>query len=173
MLKKTTVKLDHIHDLDMCEMIESGLRGGTCQVSRTHTKANNKYMASYNIDIVASYIMYLDANNLYGGGMSEKLPYAEFEWSNDIQTAEDVLKYDNGDNGYFLDVDLHYPEDLHDLHSDYPLAPENLKVPADMVSDFSKSIYSHYNAGKPVTDERIKTLILNVRDKNKLCCSHP
>lgn len=166
MLKNTKVKLDHIHDLDMYEMIESGLRGGMCQVSRKHMKANNKYMASYNADLVSSYIMYLDANNLYGGGMSEKLPYSEFEWSDDIQTAEDVLNYENGDNGYFLEVDLGYPEHLHDLHSDYPLAPENLKVSADMVSDFSKDIYSKYHEGKPVRDETVNKLILNVKDKS-------
>ena len=128
-------------------------------------KANHKYMASYNTDIVSSYIMYLDANNLYGGGMSEKIHYAEFEWSDDIKTAEDVLKYDNGDHGYFVEVDLHYPEHLHDLHSDYPLSPEILKVSADMVSDFSKEIYSIYHEGKPVKYESVKKLILNVRDK--------
>ena len=159
MLKNTKVKLDHIHDLDMYEMIESGLRGGMCQVSRKHMKANNKYMASYNADLVSSYIMYLDANNLYGGGMSEKLPYSEFEWSDDIQTAEDVLNYENGDNGYFLEADLGYPEHLHDLHSDYHLAPENLKVSADMVSDFGKDIYSKYHEGKPVRDETLNKLI--------------
>ena len=71
MLKNTKVKLDHIHDLDMYEMIESGLRGGMCQVPRKHMTANNRYMASCNADLVSSYIMYLDANNLYGGGMSE------------------------------------------------------------------------------------------------------
>ena len=147
-------------------MIESGLRGGLCQVSRKHMKANNKYMASYNADLVSSYIMYLDANNLYGGGMSEKLPYSEFEWSDDIQTAEDVLNYENGDNGYFLEVDLGYPEHLHDLHLDYPLAPENLKVSADMVSDFSKDIYSKCHEGKPVRDETVNKLILNVKDKS-------
>ena len=94
-------------------------------------------MSEYKHDVISSYIMYLDANNLYGGGMSEKLPYAGFEWSNDIQNTEDILKYDNGTHGYILEVDLEYPKELHDEHADYPLAPGNMKVSADMVSDFS------------------------------------
>ena len=69
--KNTKVKLGDTHDLDMYDMIESGLRGGMCPVSRKHMNVNNEYMASYNADLVSSYIMYLDANNLYGGGMSE------------------------------------------------------------------------------------------------------
>ena len=79
--------------------------------------------------------------------------------------ADDVLKYDNGDHGYFLEVDLAYAAELHDSHVDYPLAFENLKVSADMVSDFSKQIYSHYHDEKPCRDENIKKLILSVQDK--------
>ena len=56
----------------MYEMIEKGLRGGVCQVSRKHVTANNKYMKTYNKDVVSSYISYLDANNLYGVGMTQK-----------------------------------------------------------------------------------------------------
>ena len=147
--------MEQLSDLDMYQMIETGVRGGMCQVSKKHMKANNKYMDNYNQDIISSFIAYLDANNLYGGGMSEKLPSSDFEWSDDIQTAEDVLKYDNGDNGYILDVDLHYPKDRHDLHADYPLAPENMNVSADMVSYFSKYTYSHYNEGEPVKDANV------------------
>ena len=95
----------------------------------------------------------------------KKIPCAEFEWSNDIRNTEDVMKYDNGEHGYFLEVDLGYPIELHDLHSDYPLAPEILKVSADMVSDFSKRIYSHYHDGKPFKEETVKKLVLNVKDK--------
>ncbi len=63
---------------------------------------------------------------------------------------------DNDDIGYILEVDLEYPKELHDLHSDYPLAPENMSVSADMVSEFSKSIYKHYHKGKDVVDEKTK-----------------
>ena len=165
MLLKTGVKLDLITDLDMYEMVEKGLRGGMCQVSKKHVKANNKYMKEYDENIVQSYINYLDANYLYGLAMSQKLPYGELEWSDDIQNADDILNYSDGDDGYILEVDLEYPETLHDLHSDYPLAPENMSVSADMVSNFSKNIYGLYHDGKQVTDEKGKKLILNVMDK--------
>ena len=123
MLKKTEIYLEHITDLDMYEMLESGLRGGMCQVSHKHVKANNKYLENYSNDIVSSYIAYLDANNIYGGAMSKPLPFKGFEWSDDIQTSEDVLNYDDDDDddedfdiddndnkGYILEVDLEYPK---------------------------------------------------------------
>ena len=156
MLLKTGVELEQIHDLEMYEMIEKGLRGGVCQVSRKHVTANNKYMKTYNKDVVSSYISYLDANNLYGVGMTQKLPYADFQWSDDMHGTEDVLNYTNGEYGYILDVDLVYPKELHDLHADYPLAPENMCVSADMVSDFSKDIFRQYHNNKEVNDETVK-----------------
>ena len=124
MLLKTGVELEQIHDLEMYEMIEKGLRGGLCQVSHKHITANNKYMKTYNKDVVSSYINYLDANNLYGVAMSQKLPYADLQWSDDIYDEKDILNYDDGEHGFILEVDLQYPHELHNLHSDYPLAPE-------------------------------------------------
>lgn len=157
MLEITDVELDEICDLDMYEIFENGLRGGMCQVGHKDVTANNKYAENdYNQDAVSSYIAYLDANNSYGLAMSQKLPYASFEWSDDVQPAEHVLIHNNGDEGYILEVDLEYPKDLHELHSDYPLAPENIKVSADMVSEFSKDIYKHDHDGKNVTNENTK-----------------
>ena len=169
MLLKTGVKLEQLHDLEMYEMIEKGLRGGVCQVSQKHITANNKYMKSYNKNVVSTYINYLDANNLYGVAMSQKLPYGDFKWSNDIKNTEDILNYYDGDNGYFLEVDLEYPHELHNLHSDYPFAPEKMSVSADMVSTFSKSIYNKYHEGKEAIDEKGEKLILNLMDKKKCC----
>ena len=98
--------------------------------------------------------------------MCQKLPYKDFEWCDDIKNTENILNYDDDDDvefdidndydkGYILEVDLEYPQELHDKHSDYPLAPENLSVSADMVSDFSNGIYKHYHNGKDVVDEKI------------------
>ena len=72
-LKRTEVKLELITDYDILLMIEKGIRGGICQATHRYAKANNKYMKNYDKTNELSYIEYLDANNLYGWGMSQKL----------------------------------------------------------------------------------------------------
>ena len=70
-----------------------------------YAKANNKYMNNYGKNIESSYIAYLDANNLYGWAMSQKLPTNSFKWGEDLsQFNENFIKnYDeNSDIGYFL-----------------------------------------------------------------------
>ena len=69
-----------ITDYDMLLMIEKGIRGGICQATHSYVKANNKYMKNYDKNNEPSYIEYLDANNLYGWAMSQKLPVDGFKW---------------------------------------------------------------------------------------------
>ena len=107
-LKKTEVKLELLTDYQMLLMIEEGIRGGMCQSTHRYAKANNKYMKNYDKSIESSYLMYLDANNLYGWAMSQKLAVNGFKWKNDISRFnEDFIKnyHDNSDIGYFLEVD--------------------------------------------------------------------
>ena len=83
----------------MLLMIEDGIRGGMCQSVHRHAKANNKYMKNYNQSIESSYLMYLDANNLYGWAMSKKLPINGFEWENDLSRFdESFIKNYNEDS---------------------------------------------------------------------------
>ena len=99
--------------------------------------------------------------------MSMKSPYGNLVWSNDIQSTDDVMKYEDNDIGYLLEVDLEYPKHLHDYHKDYPLAPEMMNVRESMVSDVSKEIYKCYNNGKAVRDEGTSKLLLTLYDIEK------
>ena len=77
------------------------------------------------------YILYLDANNLYGWAMSQKLPVKGLKWVKSVSKIdEDFIKnYDeDSDKGYILEVDVKYPKNLHDLHSDLSFLPKRMKI---------------------------------------------
>ena len=78
-LKKTEVKLELLTDVDMLLIVEKGIRGGICHAIYRYVKANNKYMKNYNKHKEESFLQYLDANNLYGWAMSQKLPASDFK----------------------------------------------------------------------------------------------
>ena len=92
-LKKTNIELELLTDYDMLLMVEEGIRGGICHSIHRYAKANNRYMQNYNKNIESSYIQYLDANNLYGRAMSQKLPVNNFKWIEDTSKInEDFIK---------------------------------------------------------------------------------
>ena len=78
-LKKTEVRLELLTENDMLFMVEKGVRGGICHATYRYAKANNKYMKNYDKNKESSYIQHLDANNLYGWAMSQKLPVDDFK----------------------------------------------------------------------------------------------
>ena len=130
-LKKTNVELELLTDYDMLLMVEEGIRGGICHSINRYAKANNKYMKDYNKNIESSYIQYFDPNNLYGWAMSQKLPKNNFKWAEDTSriNEEFIKNYnENSYKGYILEVDVKYPKELHDLHSDLPFLPKKMKI---------------------------------------------
>ena len=130
-LKKTNVELELPTDYDMLLMVEEGLRGGICHSIHRHAKANNKYMKDFNKNIESPYIQYLDANNLYGWAMSQKLPRKNFKWVEDTSIInEEFIKNcnENSYKGYILEVGVKYPKKLHDLHSDLPFLPKKMNI---------------------------------------------
>ena len=93
----------------MLLMIEAGIRGGMCQSVHRYAKANNKYMKNNDKSIESSYLMYLDAKNLYGWAMSKNLPVNGFKRDNDLSRFNEnfIKNYnENSDVGYFLEVDV-------------------------------------------------------------------
>ena len=93
-----------------------------------------------------SYFSYVDGNNLYGGGISEALPIGDFTFLIEDEVASFDLNATtkSDDYGYILEVDLKYPEHLHDSRSDYPLAAEKLRVTKEMLSAYSSSLTSKH-----------------------------
>ena len=160
MLKMTDIKLELMTDVDMFQFIEKGLRGGISYIANRYGKANNKYMKEYDEKAPSKYIMYLDANNLYGWAMSQYLPTGGFRWMKKEHIDKiDLAKYkEDSKNGLILEVDLEYPEKLHDLHNDYPLAAEKVKVMSDMLSNYCKKISEKYNISTGLVSKLIPTL---------------
>ena len=130
-LKVTGVYLELLSDPNMLLMFEKGIRGGISIISNRYGEANNKYMRKgFNKNKPSKYLMYLDANNLYGCAMSEKLPTHGFKWLSGVEMKKlfnnQVLQVWEK-IPCILEVDLEYPENLHDLHNDYPFCPEKVK----------------------------------------------
>ena len=138
-LKITKVKLELLIDIDMLLMVEKGIRGGVSMISNRYGKANNKYMDDkFNLSEPSKYLTYLDTNNLYRAAMYKKLPTHGFKWMNKYEL-------NNWENySCILEVDLEYPKELHDLHNDFPLAPEQIEM------------------------NKVEKLIPNLRDKENL-----
>ena len=160
MLKMTNIKLELMTDIDMFQFIEKGLRGGISYIANRYGKANNKYMKEYNDKAPSKYIMYLDANNLYGWAMSQYLPTGGFRWMTQKQIDKiDLTKYnEDGDKGIILEVDLKYPKELHDLHNDYPLAAEKIKVTKEMLSPYCEEIRDKFKISTGLVQKLIPTL---------------
>ena len=164
MLKMTNIKLELMTDIDMYQFIEKGMRGGVSYIANRYGNANNKYMKEYDEKAASKYIMYLDANNLYGWAMSQYLPTGNFKWMSDKEIKRiDLGKCKaDGKKGLILEVELEYPQELHDLHNDYPLAPEKTKVSSGMLSEYCKKIADKYNISIGLVNKLIPTL----RDKD-------
>ena len=163
LLKKTGVELELLTDYEMHMFVERGIRGGISMVSKRHAKANNPLVSDYDESKPNSYIMYLDANNLYGWAMSKPLPKSGFKWKRVMPTEEEILnKKENDKKGWILEVDLEYPPELHKEHNSYPLAPEKKAAESEKMSDYQNKLIKDLKLKLPNS----KKLLLTLEDKN-------
>lgn len=179
MQKYTNIELELFTDADMYEFCEAGIRGGLSQISTRHAVANNKYMSNYKQVKVTmskklvddkllkmatsyevsgdSYIIYLDANNLYGWAMSQHLPFADFKWNTEEWTTERILSIANdAETGYKFKCHLRIPESHHDLFNNYVPCPENIQVKKADLSDWQQENYN---------ESKIRKLCCSFKDK--------
>ena len=133
----------------MLLMFEHGIRGGITQTIHRYVKANNKYMGKkFDSEEGSSFLQYLDANNLYGWAMSKKLPTFGFKRVNDV-TPDEIGKLAKCDSkGYLLEVNVKYPEELHNLNNDLPFMCEKINKVEKLVPNLSdkKNYVSHIRA---------------------------
>ena len=128
MLKYTHVHLELIVDYEKYTFFRRSVRGGVSSCVKRKSIANNEFLSNYDPKLPKNFIMYLDATNLYGHSMRAHLPLSNFEWlsAEEIQNFDVTKIDDQADVGYVIEVDLHYPTHLHDLHNDLPFCPENI-----------------------------------------------
>ena len=166
MLKMTNVRLELMQDRDMHVIIDKSVRGGMCCISHKHSIANNPSLGdSYDASKPNSFIVYLDMNNLYGTAMCESLPEKDFDFLLDDQIANfDVNSIPNDSTtGYILEVDMDYPNLLHDVHSDFPLCPQAFAVNPDDLSPYTKSLASKLD----IKPGKCNKLISDLRSKQR------
>ncbi|XP_031789254.1 uncharacterized protein LOC116418324 [Nasonia vitripennis] len=113
-----------------------------CESNR-YTKTNNRHMGeTYNKTEESKYLVYYDVNNLYGWTMRECMPYGGFKWVNvAVETSDFFQVPDDHPVGYILEVDLEYPEALHDAHKDLPLCPERMPAPGTRQEKLMTTLY--------------------------------
>ena len=159
LLKKTGVELEFFTDIEMHIFVERGMRGGISMVSKRYAKANNPLVPDYDPSKPNKFIMYLDANNLYGWAMSKPLPKRDFKWKCVLPTEEEIMKKkENANNGWILEVDLEYPAELHEQHNSYPLAPEKKVEKKECMSDYQKRLMKELELKPPDSKKLLLTL---------------
>ena len=113
--------------------LKKGLRGGISYIAKRYSKSNNKNMKNYDPTKPSKYIEYFDENILCGWAMSGYLPYGGFKWLKNADNFDVSSINEKTLIGY-----------IHVLHNDYPLAPERLAIPYDMLSNYCKKNADEY-----------------------------
>ena len=168
-VKNDGINLEYINDIEQYTFVEENLRGGVTTINHRLFTANNKYLDDYDPQEPSSFIIYIDANNLYGAGMMSKLPYGGFRWleTNEIDNLDIKTINSDGEICYILEVDLDYPKHLHDNHSDYPLAVEKKIIIEDQISQVNQEFLKiNKEKFRPSTK-----LVLDLHNKIKYVCS--
>ena len=150
MLKMTKIELELISDPDMYLFLMDSIRGGISVCNKKHVIADNKYINKNSKN--NKYLMYLDANNLYGVSMVQSLPYKNFKWSNNLTLDQKGI----------YEVDIEIPKELHDKFKDYPLAPEIKNISENNLSKYQKYLNNKLNIKYT---EKDKKLILDLLPK--------
>ena len=149
-LKYTNITLQTLQDKDMNLLIENIIRGGISSViddRYVKTDENKK-------------ILYIDATNFYGHSMSQMLSHDEIKFEKDICSEQILNTPDDNEIGYFIEVDLKYPDNIKKKTKNFPFCPENRKINTKKYNDYMNNM-------KPKNYTKSKKLICDWSDKKK------
>ena len=163
MLISIRVKLGLLQDIDMLLFFERGIRGGINGVGELrHFTADNAHLDNLDTRRKTTFGAFYDVTSLYAGTMQKMMPLDNYRWNTEITIEQILQASENSSVGYFVEVDLKYPQYLHDLHNGLPLAPENLIIRSPWLSPFAKSFGIKPNK----TPKLVETLL----DKKNYVC---
>ena len=166
MLLMTKVNLELLTDIDDLLLWERGCRGGISQISHRYAEANNPYLSDYDPSRPHSYIVYVDAVNLYGWASMQPLPIGGFR----RMTQEEISKFDvlrmpdDGKKGFLIEASLSYPSYLHDEHSCFPLAPFKRSVKEKELSPYAQNAWRQLRG--PCKRPKCEKLLCTLEDKD-------
>lgn len=161
-MTKETIHL--LKDPEMYNLFERGIRGGL-------TFVNKHFIQSETDGDNHIHLKYYDQNNLYGSALSKPLPHSEFSWVNETQLASfcnpsNIMAIpDEGDWGYYFEVDLIYPDAIKTKTADFPLAPESGEVTWEMFSPFMKEFQKDLEKVGQPKHKPCRKLLLTQYDK--------
>ena len=177
--KMTGETIHLLQDRYLYNLFERGIRGGLTFVNTHHAKEEEVRVGNKTMKNI---LLYIDQNNLYGAAMSEYLPHSNFvlltddEITAQFPTQEHILKLNTeGDQGYYFEVDLHYPPHIHKQTADFPLAPESTQVTEDMLSPYMKQLHTiimQARTPQGLSIPKFKTtrkLLMSQHDKHNYC----
>ena len=137
--------LEIVKDVDISLFIDSAMLGGVSQANHPIYKSGRCEKTNQ-----LHHLMLLDVNNQYGHAMCQALPVGGFSFlpSEEVNSWDEnkILSIpDDDDHGYFLEVDLIYPQELHELHDEYPLAPEHYLTKVSDLSEYQHKMRESHN----------------------------
>jgi hypothetical protein len=141
MLLKTGIELELITDPKILDIFERSKRGGLTFVgSKRYAKPYNQYTVGYDPKTKSTYLMYLDANNFYGWSMVPALPYKDIKFNTEITHEESLRTADDAETGYTVEVDLSFPQGIHERLKQLPPCPETRVPDEACFSYFQKEL---------------------------------
>ena len=177
MLLHTQAEIELISDPEMLSLFEQNIRGGVSQIgSKRHSTANAPWLPEYDATKETSEMLYVDANNLYGSAMQNPLPYSDFKWhefDREKNPVEVLKELEHSGTAYVVEADWTYPEELHDhpAHIEWPLAPQNMEITEDLLTDFYKKTWLTQE-GKKIPRSTATKLVTTLLDKTKYATHH-